>query len=426
MERTSKGALYADLALFAVSAGFAGFTALWSTLEPHRVWGGIAFGGYLPAALLTAMLVFRYAAPVVTRMWITVATAGAVTLMPLLAEAVQRAGGVTGRAQEEVEVVEASGTRLLETGTPYLPVEAIAELPEPLLGYNPYQPGMSVFGLPRAVLGAHWFTDARVWFAVATAAALLGALALLRRDARPQRTAADATSSRALSRGAWIRGFQAVGVLPICALTLATGGDDLPVVALCVLAFAFVAVGRFTAAGFAIGAAAALKLLAWPVLIVVLILAARRGRLRSLAPPALALPLATLAPILATDPSGWFGNVIRFPLGDGVVASPAASPLPGHLIAEYLPAGRVIAIGLLLLAGAVMGWLVLTRPPATAHKAAALSAIGLLAAIGLLPATRFGYLLYPAVFGVWWWVLKQAERPEPIWGRHTAPAEAEA
>ena len=42
-----------------------------------------------------------------------------------------------------------------------------------MLGYSPYQPGMAIFGVPRAVLGDHWWTDARVWFAAATVAALL-------------------------------------------------------------------------------------------------------------------------------------------------------------------------------------------------------------------------------------------------------------
>ncbi|MGH8879105.1 MAG: glycosyltransferase 87 family protein, partial [Stackebrandtia sp.] len=276
MERTGKGALYLDLALFAASAAFAAYTALWSSLEPHRVWGGMAVGGYVPAAIITAMLLFRYAVPVATRVWITLAATAAVTLMPLIAEAVQRAAGIDGQAQEEVLVVEASGARLLETGSPYLSVADIGELSDKLLGYNPYQPGMSIFGLPRAVFGDGWFTDARVWFAAATLAAVWTALSLLHRAG--------------LNRGAWLRGAQAFGVLPICALTLATGGDDLPVAALCVLALSAMATRRFTLAGFAIGGAAALKLLAWPVLIVVLVLAFKRKSLPRVAAPA--LPLA--------------------------------------------------------------------------------------------------------------------------------------
>ena len=46
----------------------------------------------------------------------------------------------------------------------------------------PYQPGMALFGLPRAVVGTHWWTDARVWFAASLLIATVGlALWLLRR-----------------------------------------------------------------------------------------------------------------------------------------------------------------------------------------------------------------------------------------------------
>ena len=83
-----------------------------------------------------------------------------------------------------------SGERLLDTGTPYLGRDAIAALPagERLLGYTPYQPGMAMFGLPRAVAGDAWWTDARIWFAVVTVAALARPAWLLRdRRARTRR-----------------------------------------------------------------------------------------------------------------------------------------------------------------------------------------------------------------------------------------------
>ncbi|GAB3949953.1 hypothetical protein GCM10027614_49560 [Micromonospora vulcania] len=142
------------------------------------------------------------------------------TLLPLLWQSIERAAGRTDRAQEEVLVVEQAGSRLLEHGTPYLGHDAIASLPpgEQLLGYTPYQPGMALFGLPRALIDT-WWTDARVWFAVATALALALAVAALRT------TPATANSPRG---GTLLRGIQAATVLPICALTLATGGDDLP------------------------------------------------------------------------------------------------------------------------------------------------------------------------------------------------------
>src|SRR5262249_15691344 len=159
-------------------------------------------------------------------------------LLPLLVEAVQRAGGRTDRAQEEVVVVEDGGARLLHTGTPYLSRDAIAALPpdERLVGYLRYQPGMALFGLPRAVFGVAWWTDARVWFALVTALVLGLALGQLR--AGPGR----------------VRALQAATVLPVCALTLAVGGDDLPVLALCPPPLAHAPPDPYGAAGVAGGA----------------------------------------------------------------------------------------------------------------------------------------------------------------------------
>jgi len=94
-------------------------------------------------------------------------------------------------------------------------------------------------------------------------------------------------------------------------------------------------------------------------------------------------------------------NVIRFPFGLGMVSSPAASPFPGHLIAECVPNGKTITTALLMSAGVAIGIWLLRRPPHTAAFAANTSALGLLAAILLAPATRFGYLLYPIAYMFW-------------------------
>jgi hypothetical protein len=89
--------------------------------------------------------------------------------------------------------------------------------------------------------------------------------------------------------------------------------------------------------------------------------------------------------------------MFRFPLGLGVVKSPAASPLPGHLIAGMGPIGMVIAFVLLSAAAvAVVIWLV-RRPPATSSDALLRTAVGLSALTLLAPATRYGYLVYPLV-----------------------------
>jgi Glycosyltransferase family 87 len=378
--------LVVDLILYALSALFALVTALTATLPPHRLWGWIASVGYALAALaVVVQFAARRAAGPVARLAVTLSAWAATALLPLVLEAVQRARGRTDRAQEEVLVVERAGARLLHTGTPYLSHDAIAALPvdERLLGYLPYQPGMALFGLPRAVFGVAWWTDARVWFAVATIVAL--AVAVRQLPWQP----------------AVVRAVQAVTVLPVCALTLAVGGDDLPVLALCLLALALAARSRPGAAGLAVGVAGALKLFAWPVAVVLLALAIRQRRAGRYALGAFGLPILALVPAFLVNRDAAVENVVRFPLGRGLVRSPAASPFPGHLIAAGLPGGAAIAGVLLVAAGLAIGWWLVRRPPPDAARAALVCAVGMLAAILLLPATRFGYLLYPIGYAVW-------------------------
>jgi hypothetical protein len=374
-----------DVAAYLIFAGFALLTALTATLAPHRPWGYLACVGYLLAAL--AGWTRRFA--------VTVATWGTTALLPMVFEAVQRAGGRTDRAQEEVVVVERAGARLLHTGTPYLSHDAIAALPpaERLLGYLPYQPGMALFGLPRAVFGVAWWTDARVWFALVTALVLVLAV-------------------RQLLPGVFrTRALQGATVVPFCALTLAVGGDDLPVLALCLLALAYAARDRSTAAAVAIGLAGALKLFAWPVALVLLVLLWRRPRFWL---AALGIPVLALVPPFLIDPDAALENVVRFPLGRGLVQSPAASPFPGHLIATLVPGGPTIAAVLLLGSGLAIAVWLKRRPLRDAGAAASVCAIGLLAAVLLLPATRFGYLLYPVAYALWAPALRLAvPRREP-------------
>jgi hypothetical protein len=405
IDRAGDG-LTTDLFLYAVSTAFALVTALTSTLLPHRAWGAIACWGYAAAflAVTVQLLIRRRADPrllgtgpvllgrgqsayiwgVGSRFLLTWVTWVTTTVVPLIVEAAQRAGGRTDRAQDEVVVVEEMGSRLLHSGTPYLGPAAIRALPsgEQLGAYSPYQPGMAVFGLPRAIVGDFWWTDARVWFALVTAGALIGAVRIM------------------ATGGLRVRAVQAVTVLPICALTLATGGDDLPVLALCLLALALVGRSRFGWAGIAVGAAAACKLFAFPVVavLVVLAVAARGWRLL---PGAIGLPVLVLIPPFLVNADAFVENVIRFPLGHGIVASPAQSPFPGYLIAQYLPGGRYLASALLVTVAVAVAVRLLRRPPRTAASAALISGYGLLAAILLMPTTRFGYLLYPIAFLVW-------------------------
>ncbi|MET7948148.1 glycosyltransferase family 87 protein [Micromonospora sp. NPDC005324] len=401
------GGLALDLGLYAVSATFAAITAVTSTLLPHRAWGAVAAVGYLLATLtVIAQLLLRRRSPTsrltgLSARWVVTGLAWATTtLLPLAWQAIDRAGGRTDRAQEEVVVVEHAGSRLLEHGTPYLGPDAIAALPpgEQLMGYTPYQPGMAMFGLPRALLDT-WWTDSRVWFAVGTALALALAVAALRRTPA---TAGQATTAATHRRdAALLRGVQAATVLPICALTLATGGDDLPVLALCLLALAFAAADRPGRAGLAVGLAGALKLFAWPVALVLIVWGLTRRAGTRVAVGAIGLPIAALLPALLVDRDALTENVLRFPLGHGLVTSPAQSPFPGYLIATGLPAGRLIAAALLVAAGVAIAVRLARRPPRTAVATALICGYGLLAAIALMPSTRFGYLLYPLALLTW-------------------------
>src|SRR6266508_4347320 len=345
------GGLAVDLGLYALSALFALLTATTSTLATHRAWGAIAVWGYAAAAL--AVLVQLAMRRPVGRGLVTAAAWVATALVPLTVLAARH------QAQEEVVVVEHAGR---------------------LLRYTPYQPGMALFGLTGA--------DARFGFALVTAVAIGAALVVLGRHA---------------GGSALVRAGQAATVLPVCALTLAVGGDDSPVLALCLLALALAARTRLVGAGLAVGAAGALKLFAWPVAAVLLVHAVTRGRRGALAYalPALGLPVAVLVPAVLVDADAVIENLVRFPAGRGLVSSPAQSPFPGYLIAIGLPGGRAIALVLLGVAALVIGGWILRRPPRDAAAVAAACAIGMLAAILLVPSTRFGYLLYPAAYAVW-------------------------
>ena len=129
-----------------------------------------------------------------------------------------------------------------------------------------------------------------------------------------------------------------------------------------------------------------------------------------------------LAPAGILHPAAIVANTVAYPLGLTAARSPAADPLPGHLLAALGPAGRAAAIALLLAAGAALvGWQ-LIAPPRTPAVAANRIALGLTALFALSPATRFGYFCYPlALYG--WVALAgyRARAAEPTAPDRTAP-----
>src|SRR4051812_41601153 len=120
-------------------------------------------------------------------------------------------------AQPEVWVVERSARLLLDGGTPYPDLTALGRIPNPD-DYTPYGPVMTVFGLPRAVFGDSPVTDARVMFLAFSALAIVLALRVAGRTRVP------------------VLAAQLAVISPLTAFTAAVAGDDLPVIAMIVLA----------------------------------------------------------------------------------------------------------------------------------------------------------------------------------------------
>ncbi|MFE9425171.1 glycosyltransferase 87 family protein [Kitasatospora sp. NPDC006697] len=359
-----------------VAAGWAGCFPLVSRLANQRFWGETAAPAYLLAGLAVLVLPRRLAGRAAALL-----TLGGAVLLPLTLLAVH------SRAQSEVGVVERSAALLLHTGTPYLPH------PAAVTDFDPYLPGMALFGLPRALLGrgsraALLAGDARLWFAAAFLACLAVSWRLVRTDPAdsPLLPLAVLTGS------------------PLIALSLAVGGVDLPLIGVCCLALALAADNRPIAAGLVLALACTLKWTAWPALpVAVLLLRRRHGSRAALRAAAVcaALSAAVILPFALQRPRDLWLQVVRYPLGLTAVRTPAGSPLPGKLLADLGPAGHTAALALMLAGGlAVGGWLLL-RPPATAAAAADRLAAGLTTAFLLAPAGRFGYLALPAVLVCW-------------------------
>ncbi|HMD46164.1 MAG TPA: glycosyltransferase 87 family protein, partial [Acidimicrobiales bacterium] len=327
-----------DAVLYATSALFAGVTARFSGLALYRQWGMLAVGPYLVAAVVSAIVGRRRARAEAVgdrpagaqRSWNPLRVAvllfvlfGA-TLGPLCLEV------AWGHAQPEALTVEQAGTRLANGQDPYqLPVRDGRVLPvkpgQPVYeSYFPYLPVMTVFGLPASTKEPVRLTDARIFFTLVTLVVVAGALALYRGpDERRVRT------------------LQVLTVLPTAALPLATGGDDMPVLAFLLLAMVLAQRRRPGWSGFVLGIVCAMKFTAWPLAALALFAARTRDGRR--APGRMALGMLVVlgpvvVPFLARNPHDFIENVILYPLGLARVSSPATSPLPGHLLVSAVPA----------------------------------------------------------------------------------------
>ncbi|MFI8286770.1 glycosyltransferase 87 family protein [Streptomyces albidoflavus] len=367
-----------------------------SSLGPHRVWGASACVGYLCAAV--AVLSWRSLGRAVS-VWI--AGIGAV-LVPLVVLV------LTGGAQSEVGVVERAGLLTVRQGTPYL-----AD-PQAVVEVTPYLPGMALFGLPGAVVADGWeplryLGDARLWCAAAFLGCLWAAGRVLGGRGTAQLVGAALIAS------------------PVVALPLAVSGVDLPLTGLLCLALALAARHRPVAAGLALALACSLKWTAWPALAVVAALLAHRAGLGA---AVRGTGVAVAGTVLAVLPSALLApgplveQVFAFPTGRGEWETPAASPLPGRLLADLGPFGWYAAMTLLAAGGVAVAVSLWVRPPAGLVPAADRLAVGLCTAFLLAPAGRFGYLALPVLLSVWARLAEAPSRVAPARSRVVAAGSA--
>ena len=418
-----------DALLYALSAAFALVTIYTSTLALYRQWAELAIGPFIfgtVASVILAVVVARRsrlrgaaaaASPRSRRNWvIRIAIAVCVfvgaTAIPLGLEIVWRSDGDPGsHYQPEVGVIERAGATLAKGHYPYYEVtNSKGKVVHPVPGQSvvnsfvPYLPIMTLFGIPSEKKHDVVLTDARIFFSLVTLLVAGAALFLCPADGRRK-----------------MRALQVIAILPTAALPLATGGDDMPVVAFLLLAMVLAQRRQPFASGVVLGIVSAMKFTAWPL--AALALFAARNRRGDRRPLTMFLGMLVVAgpvvvPFALRGPWAFFDNVVLFPLGLSGVNSPAASPLPGHLIVTAFPfLHRALPLAVGLVGGAVLALYLYRRPPQTAAQVCNVGGVVMAVITLLAPATRIGYLLYPINFFVWGYLFSGAPGQEEIDGQ---------
>jgi hypothetical protein len=220
------------------------------------------------------------------------------------------------------------------------------------------------------------------------------------------------------SRDKKIRVAQVLIALPTGALFLATGGDDMPILALSLLGVVAMQRRQYNLAGISIGLAAAMKLTAWPLAVgAVLVTYADRDRSawRRIAGWFAAIVVVTVAPFALRAPWAFFSNVFEFPLGLAGVASPAASALPGHVLTTiWSPAGHILTPLTLLIGGYLVVKYVRNHWPIDLSTMLGVLSVSFAAMMCVASATRIGYLIYPLNFAMWAWAMHEAPVKAPV------------
>ena len=390
--------LQSDAALYALSALFALGLGMTSREGAQWQWGYLSTAPYIACAAL-ALVLSRLRVRRI--LMIRVGLLGLVLLgtvaIPLGLEARWRV------AQPEVGVIQRAGHDLSEGLNPYPAYYKNGQLVNAQKGvpsyesFFPYFPLMGVFGLPSAATHrTKGLTDARIAMSLLTLMASCWALGLLRAPASKK-----------------IRVAQVLLAFPTGALFLSTGGDDMPILALMLLGVVALQRRQNNLAGISIGLAAAMKLTAWPMLIGAVLVAQddkHKSAWRHVAAWSAAILAVTIVPFAVRAPWAFMSNVLAFPLGLTGVASPAASALPGHILATtWAPLGHIVAPLTFLVGGYFTQKYVRRTWPLSLSRMLRLLSVVFLTMMCVASATRIGYLIYPLNLAFWSWACQ--ERP---------------
>jgi hypothetical protein len=418
-----------DALLYGASALFALLTILTSTNALYQVWGRMALLPFVFGAVVSTVLTVvvqrarrRQGTGALTprqhhRAWVArivvavLVFAGALAI-PLGFEILWRFDGVAGSHQQpEVVTVEVGGQDLVRGQDPY---HTLVRLPHAVpyhapgepdyAGFLPYLPLMAVAGIPSDIWPNNGLSDARIFFCLTTLGVSAFALYLCRADGRRK-----------------IRALQALVILPLASLPLATGGDDIPVVAFLLLAVVLAQRRQPFASGLVFGIASAMKFTAWPLAALGLFAArGRNGERRPISMLAgmLVVAVPTIFPFALRGPFALIDDVVLFPLGLSAIPSTAASALPGHVLVSAFPSlSRALPLSVGLVLAVLLARHLYRHPPQTVSEVCTISGIVLAVLILLAPNPRVGYLLYPVNFLVWAYLLAEPS------GRSAAPAD---
>lgn len=387
-----------DLTLYGASAVHAFLLSLFPVHSIYRSWGRMAVWSYLGAVLVAALFAIRTRAGAVSRRApgaLAIAVLIGAVILPMAQQIKLRSEGSGSRhAQSHTIITEEAAKALVGGENPY----ATDYLDGPLASWDlgvkthfPYMPAMTLFGLPRALLGSGPFTDARVAFTVVGLGVLAAALALW---------------STSLDRK--LLALQVAVVLPTGAVFFSGGAHEFPVLALMLLSLILLDRRRFAASGVALGAASAFKQTAWfliPFLLIAAFRQERRAIASSLAIASVVVPLTLV--FLLWDAAAFIEDAVRFPLDLGRQKTIARAPTLGSLVVEAWPSAKPwlpLVMGALVMVIVLV--VVLRRGSDSAARASFHAGIVFTVVMLLSPAGRPGYALYPVNLLLWAWLLR--------------------